>query len=102
MEDYKKREMAELLWMEINKAILGSEGVKNCLEVLKEMDMIEFLEGHDYVLDGKKLVDHLLNDKSGIEPNNDFLNEGEEESEPYISEKSFAKKLVDKINFCYN
>ena len=38
-----KKEMANYLWLEINKAIVNSQNVKNCLHLMAEMDMIDFL-----------------------------------------------------------
>ena len=60
MEDRNKKELAEFLWLEINRAILNSNNVRNCLKILKQMDMLDFLCQHDYILDGKKLVEKIL------------------------------------------
>ena len=56
------KELAEFLWLEINRAIINSNSVRNCLKILKQMDMLDFLCQHDYILDGKKLVERLLDD----------------------------------------
>ena len=58
MKDRNKKELAEFLWLEINRAILNSNNVRNCLKILEQMDMLDFLCQHDYILDGKKLVEN--------------------------------------------
>ena len=62
MKERNKKELAEFLWLEINRAIINSNSVRNCLKILKQMDMLDFLCQHDYILDGKKLVEKLLDD----------------------------------------
>ena len=54
------KEMAECLWLEINKAIVNSQNVKDCLHLLKEMGMIDYLSRHDFILDGKLLIKRIL------------------------------------------
>ena len=58
--DKDKKEMAEYLWLEINKAIVNSQNVKDCLHTLKDMGMIDFLSRHDFILDGKLLIKRIL------------------------------------------
>ncbi len=60
MKERNKKELAEFLWLEINRAILNSNNVRNCLKILQQMDMLDFLCQHDYILDGKKLVEKIL------------------------------------------
>ena len=55
-----KKEMAECLWLEINKAIIHSQKVKDCLHLMQGMDMIDFLSRHDFILDGKLLIQRIL------------------------------------------
>ena len=62
MKEHNKKELAEFLWLEINRAIINSNNVRNCLKILKQMDMLDFLCQHDYILDGKKLVEKLLDE----------------------------------------
>ena len=64
MKERNKKELAEFLWLEINRAIINSSNVRNCLKILEQMDMLDFLCQHDYILDGKKLVDKLLDETS--------------------------------------
>ena len=122
MQERRKQELAEFLWLEINRAILNSSSVRNCLKVLKKMDMLDFLCEHDYILDGKKLVDKLLQDPCGsgmsdsiLNPENsigmDFatdliLNDGEtlRRLNPDLdyTEGSFAQKLIKTYGFTLN
>jgi len=57
-----KKEMAECLWLEINKAIVNSKNVKDYLLLMEEQGMIEFLSSHDFILDGRLLVQRILKD----------------------------------------
>ena len=84
MKERNKKELAEFLWLEINRAIINSNSVRNCLKILKQMDMLDFLCQHDYILDGKKLVEKLLD-----EPQNSGDSENPAESED-VMEDSMA------------
>jgi hypothetical protein len=67
MKERNKKELAEFLWLEINRAIINSNSVRNCLKILKQMDMLDFLCEHDYILDGKKLVEKLLDEPKKLD-----------------------------------
>ena len=67
MKERNKKELAEFLWLEINRAIINSNSVRNCLKILKQMDMLDFLCQHDYILDGKKLVEKLLDEPQNLD-----------------------------------
>ena len=67
MNERDKKELAEFLWLEINRAIINSNSVRNCLKILKQMNMLDFLCQHDYILDGKKLVDKLLDESQKLD-----------------------------------
>jgi len=54
--------MAECLWLEINKAIVNSKNVKDYLLLMEEQGMIDFLSSHDFILDGRLLVQRILKD----------------------------------------
>lgn len=71
MKERNKKELAEFLWLEINRAIINSSNVRNCLKILQQMDMLDFLCQHDYILDGKKLVEKLLDEPQNIEGSQD-------------------------------
>ena len=49
--DKDKKQLAECLWLEINKAIVNSKSVKDYLQFLEEEGMIDFLSKHDFILD---------------------------------------------------
>ena len=90
MKERNKKELAEFLWLEINRAIINSNNVRNCLKILKQMDMVDFLCQHDYILDGKKLVEKMLD-----EPQNDETSENPEELKD-VMESSMALFLEEK------
>ncbi len=89
MKERNKKELAEFLWLEINRAIINSNNVRNCLKILKQMNMVDFLCQHDYILDGKKLVEKLLDEPQDVEEP-ESLEELEDED---IQEKSMAMFL---------
>ena len=55
-----KQALAECFWLEISKAIVNSQNVKDCLHSMKDMGMVEFLTRHDYILDGRLLIKRIL------------------------------------------
>jgi hypothetical protein len=62
MNDHGKKEMAEALWMEINRAIINSNRVRDCLNAMKEKDILGYLCKHNFLLDGKKLIEEMLDE----------------------------------------
>ena len=121
MKERNKKELAEFLWLEINRAIINSNSVRNCLKILKQMDMLDFLCQHDYILDGKKLVEKLLDEPQKVEDLAENLDgpmekiqEGEEEAEAEaaavpsfhqevdFSKGVFSKQLIRAYGFCRN
>jgi hypothetical protein len=62
MNEQSKKELAESLWMEINRAILNSNRVRDCLNTMKQKDMLDYLCQHDFLLDGKKLIEEMLDE----------------------------------------
>ena len=62
MNEQSKREMAEALWMEINRAIINSNRVRDSLISMKEKDILDYLCEHDFLLDGKKLIKEILDE----------------------------------------
>ena len=57
MNEESKKEMAETVWMEINRAIINSDRVRYCLNSMKEKNILDYLCEHDFLLDGKKLIE---------------------------------------------
>ncbi len=121
MKDRNKKELAEFLWLEINRAIINSNSVRNCLKILKQMDMLDFLCQHDYILDGRKLVEKLLdeprreedpigNPESQAEHHGDFMEmilEGEDavpslNQDVDFSKGKFTQQLIRVYGFCRN
>ena len=62
MNEQGKKEMAEALWLEINRAIINSNRVRDSLNSMKEKGILDYLCEHDFLLDGKKLIEQLLDD----------------------------------------
>ncbi len=115
MRDRNKKELAEFLWLEINRAILNSNNVRNCLKILEQMDMLDFLCQHDYILDGKKLVEKLLDEPAGNPDNSESHRDndmemilGDEQAvsslnyEVDLTQGVFTKQLIRAYGFCRN
>jgi len=114
MKERNKKELAEFLWLEINRAIINSNSVRNCLKILKQMNMLDFLCQHDYVLDGKKLVEKLLDEPQQLDipeasPEDSmemFLEEdaavpcGNKDVD--LSKGALPKQLIRVYGFCNN
>ena len=114
MKERNKKELAEFLWLEINRAIINSNSVRNCLKILKQMDMLDFLCQHDYILDGKKLVDKLLDEPQKLDETEGvpedsmamFL-EGDtavpcSNKDVDLSKGALSKQLIRAYGFCKN
>jgi len=97
MENLSKEELAEYLWLEINKAIIESDKVKKCMQLMKQLEMVEFLSKHDYILDGKILVEKLL------KASRDLPEEGRDSKVEKLDKNSeeFHRQMLQnyKINF---
>lgn len=121
MKERNKKELAEFLWLEINRAILNSNNVRNCLKILQQMDMLDFLSQHDYILDGKKLVEKILDqprrldapaeNTENFEYHHDYamemILEGEQvvhslNQEVDLTKGVFTKQLIRVYGFCRN
>ena len=114
MKERNKKELAEFLWLEINRAIINSNSVRNCLNILKQMDMLEFLCEHDYILDGKKLVEKLLDEPYNLDESENIPEDSMEmflegdATVPYVNEEVnlskgvLSKQLIRAYGFCKN
>ena len=117
MKERNKKELAEFLWLEINRAIINSNSVRNCLKILKQMDMLDFLCQHDYILDGKKLVDKLLDEPSKTDEPDAPVEAPEDSMAMFLegdaavpctnkdvdlSKGALSKQLVRAYGFCNN
>jgi len=61
-EEDSKRNFVECLWVEINRAIIGSQEVKSWINILKELDLLDHVQDHKLVLDVKGLVELIQKD----------------------------------------
>jgi len=115
MKERNKKELAEFLWLEINRAIINSNNVRNCLNILKQMDMLDFLCQHDYILDGKKLVEKLLEESTDLDEPEGTLGDYsmdmvmEEDAmvprmnkDVDLSKGLLSRQLVQAYGFCRN
>lgn len=117
MKERDKKELAEFLWLEINRAIINSNSVRNCLKILKQMNMLDFLCQHDYILDGKKLVEKLLDESQKLDMPEDDDDTQEDSMEMFLEKDSavssdnndmdlskgpLSKQLIRAYGFCKN
>jgi hypothetical protein len=114
MKERDKKELAEFLWLEINRAIINSNSVRNCLKILKQMDMLDFLCQHDYILDGKKLVEKLLDESPKLDIPEDISKDTMEmflekdaavshnNKDVDLSKGALSKQLIRAYGFCKN
>lgn len=91
-----KKEMAECLWLEINKAIVNSKNVKDYLLLMEERGMIDFLSSHDFILDGRLLVQRILKDS--------HIQVAEENALADLQQKNvyITKNLIEIFRPCLN
>lgn len=54
-EELKKR-LVQGLWIEINRAIIGSKDVKFCIKILKDLDLLDHVQDFNLTLDIKILL----------------------------------------------
>lgn len=115
MKERNKKELAEFLWLEINRAIINSNSVRNCLKILKQMDMLDFLCQHDYILDGKKLVEKLLDDPQQLDDSEEYAPEDSmalflegdaavpcNNKDVDLTKGQLSKQLIKAYGFCKN
>jgi hypothetical protein len=115
MKERNKKELAEFLWLEINRAIINSSSVRNCLKILKQMDMLDFLCQHDYILDGKKLVEKLLDDPQQLDDSEEYAPEDSmalflegdaavpcNNKDVDLTKGQLSKQLIKAYGFCKN
>lgn len=73
-EEESKRKLVEFLWVEINRAIIGSPEVKSCIKILKDLDLLEHVEDYNLVLDVQALIKLIKKDeKKGIMPSSEDI-----------------------------
>jgi len=75
-EEESKRKLVEFLWVEINRAIIGSLEVKSCIKILKDLDLLDHVEDYNLVLDVQALIKLIQkDDKKGGMPSKDEIKE---------------------------
>jgi hypothetical protein len=62
-EDESKRKLVEFLWVEINRAIIGSLEVKSCIKILRDLDLLDHVEDYNLVLDVQALIKLIQKDE---------------------------------------
>ena len=96
MKERNKKELAEFLWLEINRAIINSNNVRNCLKILKQMDMLDFLCQHDYILDGKKLVEKLLDESTDLDESEETV--GDFSTDLFMEEDAMVPRMNKDVD----
>jgi hypothetical protein len=96
MNEQSKKEMAGALWMEINRAIINSSRVRDCLNTMKEKEILDYLCEHDFLLDGKKLIKEILNEPYQA---NDMENKLRESVEMFLGEQGQSLPTVKSTVF---
>lgn len=70
-QDKPNNRLVELLWIEINRAIINSDNVKVVLENLRALDLLKDVKEYNLVLDINKLIELTSGENSNIDfPNN--------------------------------
>lgn len=57
-----RKKMAEVLWADINRALLQSPDVRATVKNLRDLNLLEIVKEFNLVLDVEKLVDEILTD----------------------------------------
>ena len=57
-----KRKFVEVLWVEINRAVIGSPEVKSCLKNLKNLGLLDHAQRYNLALNVKSLVELIKKD----------------------------------------
>ena len=98
MNEESKKKMAGALWKEINRAIINSSRVRDSLNSMKEKGLLDYLCEHDFLLDGKKLIEEMLEEPRQLEEQEHKLGESvrmfledQEQSLPSIKSTIFPK-----------
>ncbi len=88
MNEQSKKEMAQELWMEINRAIITSSRVRDSLNCMKEKGILDYLCEHDFLLDGKQLIKKMLDEPSPLDESGNKQQEALKNSvEMFLEEK---------------
>jgi len=97
-EEESKRKLVEFLWVEINRAIIGSPEVKSCIKILKDLDLLDHVEDYNLVLDVQALIKLIKKDAiKGIMPSNEEINEKKQSLDIPSGKTAAAKQTQDLI-----
>ena len=95
-EEESKRKLVEFLWVEINRAIIGSPEVKSCIKILKDLDLLEHVEDYNLVLDVQALIKLIKkDDKNGIMPSSEDIKEKKKPLDIRSKKADAAKQTQD-------
>ena len=95
-EEESKRKLVEFLWVEINRAIIGSTEVKSCIKILSDLDLLDHVEDYNLVLDVEALIKLINNDdKKGVMPSREEIKEKKRASDIRPGKTDAAKQTQD-------
>ena len=95
-EEESRKKLVEFLWVEINRAIIGSLEVKSCIKILKDLDLLDHVEDYNLVLDVQALI-KLINkdDKKGAMPSREEIKEKKRASDIRPGKTDAAKQTQE-------
>ncbi len=97
-EEESKRKLVEFLWVEINRAIIGSQDVKSCIKILKDLDLLDHVEDYNLVLDVQALIDLIQkDDKKGTLPTSEEIREKKRPSDLRQTKSASDPKSNDPV-----
>jgi hypothetical protein len=97
-EEESKRKLVEFLWVEINRAIIGSQDVKSCIKILKDLDLLDHVEDYNLVLDVQALIDLIQkDDKKGTPPSNEEIRDKKRPSDLRQAKPASDPKANDSV-----
>ncbi|VAX32517.1 hypothetical protein MNBD_NITROSPINAE05-646 [hydrothermal vent metagenome] len=95
-EEESKKKLVEFLWVEINRAIIGSKDVKSCIKILKDLDLLDHVEDYNLVLDVQALIDLIQKDeKKGTASTNEEIKEKQRPTDLRQAKSAPEKKTED-------
>jgi hypothetical protein len=97
-EEESKKKLVEFLWVEINRAIIGSKDVKSCIKILKDLDLLDHVEDYNLVLDVQALIDLIQKDeKKGTPSTNEEIKEKQRPSDLRQAKPAPENKTEDTV-----
>jgi len=97
-EEESKRKLVEFLWVEINRAIIGSQDVKSCIKILKDLDLLDHVEDYNLVLDVQALIDLIQKDnKKGTPPSDEEIRDKKRSTDLRQAKPASDSKANDPV-----